>query len=146
MNRNEAEQIALAVSTIRPQWLKTSLVTALGNLPRHHRDKPARDVHLALLWLAYDPQQDTPRLLREDGPWWNLAALTGPGTQPATETGVVTYCEHGRPGVTCSDCTPRDRQGVPMPDGVRAKIAADVEAGREHIARLTRLPGGMVGS
>lgn len=75
MNQLEAKAIAHAVAFIRPQWLTASLETLLARLPRHYRDRPARDVHLALLWLAYDPEQETPRLLREDGPWWNLGRL-----------------------------------------------------------------------
>lgn len=129
MNKPEAEQIALVVSIIRPKWLKTSLVTALGNLPARFRDRPARDVHLALLWLAYDPQQDTPRLLREDGPWWNLASLTGPGTQRATEPGIVTYCEHGRPsGLQCDECTPVIERTPPTAEQRAAMRAAIAEA------------------
>ena len=125
MNKPEADQIAHAVSLIRPQWLKTSLVTMLGNLPAHHRDKPARDVHLALLWLAYDDKQETPRLLREDGPWWNLSALTGPGTQQATEPRIVTYCEHGEPGSSCPACFPRrGPSGIGMPANLRTQLRA----------------------
>ena len=74
MNRDEAQRIAGAISVIRPDWLTTSLVTMLGKLPPHLRARPALDVHLALAWLAHDPDQQTPRLLREDGPWWQLAA------------------------------------------------------------------------
>ena len=97
MNQHEANLIANSVTAVRPDWLKTSLVTMLGNLPAHLRDRPARDVHMALLWLAYDPKQETPRLLRESGPWWR------PATQAHTEPGVLTYCEHGKSG-WCYDC------------------------------------------
>ena len=141
MNKPEAEQIAQAVALIRPKWLQSSLVTALGNLPKRHRDKPARDVHLALLWLAYDPAQDTPRLLREDGPWWNLASLTGPGTTTPAAAGIVTICEHDRPGVSCAECHPRDRVGVPMPAEMREKIRGDILAGQAAIEARTFAPG-----
>ena len=97
MNKREADLIATAVSIIRPDWLRTSLVTMLGNLPARLRDRSARDVHMALLWLAYDPQQETPRLLRENGEWWR------PATLAHTEPGILTHCEHGKHG-WCYDC------------------------------------------
>ena len=139
MNKPEAEQIAAAVTVIRPRWLQSSLATLLGNLPARFRDRPARDVHLALLWLAYDPQQDTPRLLREDGPWWNLAALAGSGTQRATESGIVTRCAHGEPGTRCPECHPRTHRGaLPTPEQ-RAAMRAAIEAGKAAIkAQETR--------
>ena len=136
MNKPEAEQIAAAIAAIRPRWLQSSLTTLLGNLPARFRERPARDVHLALLWLAYDPQQDTPRLLREDGPWWNLASLTGPGTQHATESGIVTYCAHGEPGTRCPECHPRTHRGtLPTPEQ-RAQMRAAVAEGKAAIKAL----------
>lgn len=132
MNRPQAEQIAYAVSTVRPDWLRSSLVTMLGNLPTHLRDKPARDVMLALVWLAYDPDQETPRLLREDGPWWNLARLAGPGAQPQTESGIVTWCEHGRPsGRHCPDCQQPVARSLPTEEQRAAMRQAIADAKRE---------------
>lgn len=114
MNRPEAEMIATAISHYRPAWLKTSLTTMLSNLPPEHRDKPARDIALALTWLAFDPEQQTPRLLREHGPWWNLAALTGPGTQPATprNPAPVATCHHQLRVADCQPCTQRYQQAA----------------------------------
>lgn len=125
MNKPEAEQIAAAISMIRPQWLKTSLVTALGNLPAHLRERPARDVHLALLWLAYDPKQETPRLLREDGPWWNLASMAGPQSQ-TTEPRILTRCEHGIVGARCPDCYPTERRGTSLSPEMRERMRATI--------------------
>ena len=129
MNKPEADQIAAAVSMIRPQWLTSSLSTMLGKLPARLRDRPARDVHLALLWLAYDPRQDTPRLLREDGPWWNLAALTGPRVT-VTEPGIVTRCEHGEIGARCLECNPRKTAGPSLTPEMRAQIRAALHQGQ----------------
>lgn len=126
MNRPEAEQIASAVSMIRPRWRQSSLVTLLGKLPDHLKARPARDVHLALLWLAYDPQQDTPRLLREDGPWWNLASLTGPGTTQQVATVTPLTCEHGQRPSRCQECS--QRRGVPCPPELRAQMRAQLTA------------------
>lgn len=132
MIKPEAKQIASAVSMIRPSWLQTSLVTLLGNLPAHLRERPARDVHLALLWLAYDPKQETPRLLREDGPWWNLSSLTDPRSKPTTESGTVTRCEHNIVGARCPDCYPRDRHGVVPTTEQRAQMRAAIQQAKEN--------------
>lgn len=120
MNRPEAEQIATAVSIIRPDWVRTSLLTTLERLPAHHRARPARDVHLALVFLAYDPATHTPGRLGQDGPWWAVAALAGPGTDMPREPGIVTYCTHGEPGLRCTLCHPRTTAGVPPTDAYRA--------------------------
>lgn len=133
MNRPEAEQIASAVSMIRPRWLQSSLVTILGKLPDHLKARPARDVHLALLWLAYDPQQDTPRLLREDGPWWNLAALTGPGTQQTVATVTPLTCEHGNRPSRCDQCS--QRRGVPPSPEHKAAIRAALAEAQDRNTR-----------
>lgn len=134
MNQPEAEQVASALTMIRPDWLRSSLVTLMGNLPPRLRQRPARDVMLALVWLAFDPQQVTPRLLREDGPWWNLARMAGPGTQPATESLIVTHCTHGEPGSDCGECYPRTHHGVGPSAEQRAAWAAAIAAGRDAMA------------
>ena len=122
MNKREADLIATAVSIIRPDWLRTSLVTMLGNLPARLRDRSARDVHMALLWLAYDPQQETPRLLRENGEWWR------PATQAHAEPGILTHCEHGKHG-WCYDCErPED---LPTPEQVSEYVSAARKAIRQ---------------
>lgn len=73
MTRPEAEQIASMVTMIRPDWLKTSLITLLGK----HQNRPARDVALALIWCAYDPATDSPGRINADGPWWHISRLAG---------------------------------------------------------------------
>lgn len=133
MNRPEAEQIASAVSMIRPRWLQSSLVTLLGKLPDHLKARPARDVHLALLWLAYDPQQETPRLLREDGPWWNLAALTGPGTTQQVATVSTLLCEHGQRPSRCAECA--THRGVPPSPEHKAAIRAAIDQAQDRNTR-----------
>ena len=73
MNRAEAEQIASAISIIRPDWLQSSIVTLLGK----HQHRPARDAMLALVWIAYDPETTSPGRINADGPWWGAARLAG---------------------------------------------------------------------
>lgn len=76
MNRAEAEQIATAICIIRPDWLQSSIVTMLGN----HQHRPARDVMLALVWCAYDPETKAPGRINADGPWWQTTRLAGTTT------------------------------------------------------------------
>lgn len=73
MNRPEAEQIATAISMLRPDWLRTSLLTLLAK----HQHRSARDVMLALVWVAYDPETKTPGRIDKDGPWWYVGRLAG---------------------------------------------------------------------
>jgi hypothetical protein len=81
MIRPEAEQIASAVAIIRPDWQQSSLVSLLAK----HQHRPARDVMLALVWVAYDPTTTSPGRISADGPWWctaRLAASTDPPLPP----------------------------------------------------------------
>jgi len=73
MNRAEAEQIAAAIAILRPKWLQPSLVTLLGK----HQHRPARDVMLALVYVAYDPATQGPGRIATDGPWWWLNQTAG---------------------------------------------------------------------
>ncbi|MBB1511989.1 hypothetical protein H5399_05140 [Tessaracoccus sp. MC1627] len=79
MSREDAIRIAETATAIRPDWLRTSIVTVLADF----RDRQPRDVHLAMVWVAYDPATKTPARLREDGPWWHLASTRQPGVAPA---------------------------------------------------------------
>lgn len=63
MNQLEAEVIAAAVAIIRPDWKEASMVTLLAK----HRHRPARQVALALVAMAYDPDVQTPGLLNSEG-------------------------------------------------------------------------------
>lgn len=79
LTRDDAIRIAESATMIRPDWLRASLVTLLGEF----KAKNVRDVHLAILWIAYDPQTRTPARLREDGPWWHLGTTTSAAGHPA---------------------------------------------------------------
>lgn len=78
ISREDARRIAETASMIRPDWLVSSLVTLLAEF----RSRNPRDVHLALIWIAYDPETRTPARLREDGPWWHLEHQPGPPPLP----------------------------------------------------------------
>lgn len=81
MNQPEIEAIAAAVSIIRPKWYQSSLTTLLAKL----RHRPARQVALALVYLAYDPDVESPGLLLHDGPWWSVASIAEPTYVPPTQ-------------------------------------------------------------
>lgn len=68
MTREDAERIADTMVAIRPEWVHASIMTILHDL----RARTVRDVHLAAIWIAYDPTTRTPARLREAGPWWQL--------------------------------------------------------------------------
>lgn len=74
MTREDATRIAETLIALRPDWQRNSIVTLLAEY--RHRDP--RDVHLAAIWIAYDPDTRTPARLREDGPWWHLTDHSGP--------------------------------------------------------------------
>ena len=136
MNQNQARAIAKAVSFIRPDWQESSLSSLLTGLPAARRDMPARDVMLALVWLAYDPATKTPGRLIADGPWWHIAD-TAAHTQPAPTTSTVQWCDvHGRPYVAvcryCRDGQPVRPRGGPPPPDVRAQMRADLAAAQDR--------------
>ena len=68
MTRDDAERIADTAVAIRPDWIRASIITLLHEF----RTRNVRDVHMAMVWIAYDPQTRTPARLRESGPWWQL--------------------------------------------------------------------------
>lgn len=110
MNHTEAEVIASAVSLIRPAWLKTSLLTMLAK--QQHR--PARQVALALVAMAYDPEVKTPGLLNGDhgAQYWAVAAPLEPTyTPPALSDDI---CRVHLDRLPCKGCA-ADAKAAPAP-------------------------------
>ena len=121
MNRTEIERIAKAINGLRPDWPWNSLVTFIGT---HLSERAYRDVAVALAYVACEAETRTPKRVLESGPWWHI----GPAST-ATEPGIVTYCEHGRPsGLRCDDCTPVIERTPPTPEQRAAMHAAIAEA------------------
>lgn len=79
MTKADAERIADTAVAIRPDWIRASIITILHN----HRAKNPRDVHLAMTWLAYDPDTRTPARINETGPWWTLGREPGTPQLPS---------------------------------------------------------------
>jgi hypothetical protein len=80
MNQQQAEVIAGAVAIIRPDWLQSSMVKMLAK----QRHRPARQVALALVSMAYDPAVKTPGLLNTDGAkeHWAVGQIGEPTVAP----------------------------------------------------------------
>jgi hypothetical protein len=115
MNRAEAEQIASAITHIRPDWLRTSLITMLA---RHHH-RPARDVALALIWVAYDPDTRGPGRIDADGPWWHTSRLAATDQDTRPPYLADTRCPKHGDREPCLPCQ-REAAGTPAtPERIR---------------------------
>lgn len=101
MNRTEVERLAKAANGLRPDWPWNSLVTFIET---HLVERAYRDVAVALAYIAADPETRTPKRVLEAGPWWQVGAASD---RKPTESGIVTFCEHGEPGTSCPICHPR---------------------------------------
>ena len=139
MNPNQARAIAGAISHIRPDWHEVALNSLLAGLPTNLRDRPARDVMLALTWLAYDPDTDKPGRLKLEGPWWHLAE-TAAKTAPAPVHFITRWCDrHGRPYLSecryCRDDQPPSTRGVPPSPEQKAAIRAAIDQAQDRNTR-----------
>ena len=83
MNENEISRIAAAISDLRPDWPAASIRSLLHK--PELRNKPRRDVAVALAWVACETDTKTPARVLEAGPWWRAAAVEGDVT--TTHTG-----------------------------------------------------------
>lgn len=72
MNEVEISRIAAAISDLRPDWPAAS-IRSLLNRPEL-KNKPRRDVAVALTWVACEVETKTPARVIEQGPWWQAAA------------------------------------------------------------------------
>lgn len=70
---NETSRLAHAISTMRPDWPATSLVTFIEHRPAL-RNRGYRDLAVAFAWIAADPATAKPTRILEHGPWWTAAA------------------------------------------------------------------------
>lgn len=117
MNHTEAEQIATAINAIRGDWPRKQITTILG---RNHQHRPARDALMALVWIAYDPETQTPARIDADGPWWACSRLAGvPEVTPP-----LPRCDRHGDWLPCLVCQ-REQAG---PAADPAKVAAILDA------------------
>src|SRR5690349_10527813 len=127
MNEVEISRIAAAISDLRPDWPAASIRSLLGR--PELKNKPRRDVAVALTWVACEADSKTPARVIEAGPWWRAAALDG-GSETVTHTGKTVGLRHGDPRDICGIC-----------DMWRAECEARTHTrGHEFVARIECLP------
>lgn len=78
MNENEISRIAAAISDLRPDWPAASIRSLLKR--PELKNKPRRDVAVALVWVACEADTKTPARVIEAGPWWKAANAESAGT------------------------------------------------------------------
>ena len=126
-------RLANLVATLRSDWDEAGIRSVLHRVT----DRPLGDVTIAAVTAALTrTDQRTPAVIATTGKHWPSY-----GAHTYAEPGIVTICEHDRPGVSCAECHPRERVGVPMPDDVREKIRAGIVEGQAAIAARTFTPG-----
>lgn len=87
------DRIAAAVNMLRPDWPVASLRTLMGK--PELRNRPARDVAVAMTWVACDPRSETPARVLLAGAWWRAANANAEKT-PGHLT-MAQGCHCGRP-------------------------------------------------
>lgn len=87
------DRIAAAVNMLRPDWPAASLRTLLDK--PELRNRPARDVAVALTWVACDPRSQTPARVLLAGVWWRAAGVAGERVQGGVTMDQGCHC--GRP-------------------------------------------------
>lgn len=119
LTRVEGERLADAIHRLRPDWRTSSLFTFI----ERRKTRPYLDLALELVFVALDPRTETPARIDQDGPWKQLARVTG--------------SDHGIPVIdfstACHECmkppahlwhgdtgTPNDHQFVAPPNGSAA--------------------------
>ena len=114
MDRQEAVRIGASLNALRPDWPAAQIVTLIE---AKLATRAARDVHLALVYLAYDPGTKSPYRVIENGPWWQAARPTGPATPAVREHECPDHPGHR--SWSCPECA---AEAVPMPDAARTLI------------------------
>ena len=93
MNENEISRIAAAISDLRPDWPAASLRTLLHS--PELKNRPRRDVAVAMAWIACDSETKTPKRVLEAGPWWKAACVETPeavGVRPPKRDEACLTC------------------------------------------------------
>ena len=139
IDRTRAERaLAFLTAQLRPDWDEAGVLSVLRKLS----DRPLPAVTLATLDCAvHRTDQRTPAVIVADGKHWAASERLAGKTEPPTESGIVTWCEHGRPtGHHCHDCQPVTRT-LPTEEQRAAMRLAIADAKRElSAARYNDLP------
>lgn len=104
IDQTQAERIAAAANTLRPDWPLTQLMGVLKQVA----SRQYRDIAVALTWLACDPDTRSPARILDAGPWWRASVLASPEdnrpgsiNRPVAEVLALAAgdgnCDHGEP-------------------------------------------------
>lgn len=94
MTPTEIDRLADGFHHLRPDWPTQQLRTLLTTPAL--RDRPRRDVMVALSWVAAESGTASPYRVLEAGPWWRAAGVDGQVTSNRDNPG---------PGERCSVCS-----------------------------------------
>ena len=83
MTKDQAEMIATAVRVLRPEWPMQWVMEVLAH--NDIRNRPMRQVVVAFMAVAADPDTKYPQRLHEGGDWWKAAAVAM-REEPSTPT------------------------------------------------------------
>ena len=114
MNEHEADRIAVAINTLRPDWPIKQLRTLCAHPDMVRR--PRLDAAIALVAVACDSESKTPYRVLETGPWWHAAAAAaGDNHQAPTRAyppKLEDACElHGGWATNCPGCAAEQLAG-----------------------------------
>lgn len=140
MTKLELHRLAGAIATLRPDWPPASLQTFLE---RHFTHRPLRDIAVALVACALDPDTSTPARVLEPGPWWQMAATRD---VPTARNTCPDHPHHGarvdpRTGDrTCAGCW-ADRNGDTASVTFRRQApTSEAKRARQALARPLATP------
>lgn len=127
MTPTEITRLAGSIASLRPDWPQSSLHTFIT---RDLAAKPYRDAAVAMVWVASDPDTQTPRRVLENGPWWQ--AVADPSQRGATPDNTAGHrCD------TCTNWVVRGEEHICQPPLNREETRAAADAARAaHHAAL----------
>lgn len=100
-------RLASLVNALRPDWDEHDVRSVLAKVA----DRPLIDVASAAVAACRRIDQRTPSIIAASGSHWPDASNS---QRTYTESGIVTWCAHGRPGALhCPDCTPVADRATP---------------------------------
>ena len=125
-------RLASLVAALRADWDEPGVRSVLARVC----DRPLGAVAIAAVTAALTrTDQRTPAIIAADGSHW-----TTPGWAAPKPSGIVTYCDHGEPGTSCTTCHPRTHRGVTRTDEQRQAIRDAISEGRAHLDSHARKP------
>lgn len=124
MNEHEAQRLAGAINSLRPEWPCKSLATFIAT----KLDARAYlDAAVALTWVAADPTTKTPARVLEAGPWWKATAAADTTYRP----NLPPCPEHPDQTLPCGRCR-HEAASADAAAGLE-RLRAEREAAREAL-------------